>query len=212
MMDDRDAEPADPLPTGWVIVSTPRLRQRLNSVSETILFVPIVFVGGVPLLIETLFGEISVWGALLAIVSYLAVWFGVIVLAALWRSKVWVNFDSGQLRVGHKITELSDIDSAVLAVSSSRQVPSLSLQLRTGSHVRAVIPLRHRSDVLVTDDGQRRLLAELMNRTRIELPEDQHDPQKKFVRYNFPGHLDRDTAIDLVLHPPEAYEPLPISY
>jgi hypothetical protein len=44
------------------------------------------------------------------------------------------------------------------------------------------------------------------------LREDPHDPEKKFARYNFPGYVDRDTAIDLVLHPPEQYEPLPISY
>jgi hypothetical protein len=195
-----------------MIVSTPRLRQRLNAANEMILFAPIIFVGAVPPLVKLFFDEMSVWGSLLAMGVYVAVWFAVIILVTLWRSKVWVNLDTSQLRVGRKITELADIDSAVLAVGSNRRVPSLSLQLRVGGHVRAVIPLRHRSDVLLTDRSQRKLLAELVNRTRIELPHDPHDPGNKFARYNFPGHIDRDTAVDLILRTPEAYEPLPRSF
>lgn len=43
------------------------------------------------------------------------------------------------------------------------------------------------------------------------MPFSADDPKGRFAKYNFPGHVDRDTAIDLVLHTPKVGDPLPVS-
>lgn len=70
----REESPSDPLPSGWVMISAPPLRQRLGAVDEVILFVPVIFVGAVPPLLDILFGDITLWGALLALAAYLGLW------------------------------------------------------------------------------------------------------------------------------------------
>jgi hypothetical protein len=89
MTDDDDIAGTDPLPSGWVMVSAPPLRQRLSVVGNGSYLGILIFAGLSPTFSKIVFDEITVWGTLIVAAVYL----------------------------------------------SNREVPSLNLQLRKGSHL-----------------------------------------------------------------------------
>jgi hypothetical protein len=122
-----------------------------------------------------------------------------------------VDLSTDQLRVGRTIVELAAIDSAVLLPSELEHSSTLVLRLKSAGKTVTLVPLLRRNKVVLTE-AESALWAEVLARTRVAMPTSADDPKGRFARYNFPGHVDKDTAIDLLLNPPRSGDPLPISF
>ena len=123
----------------------------------------------------------------------------------------WVNLDTDQLRAGrHEPIPLSAVDRALIPVDPATRSDVLVLRL-TGRGARVEIVLRDRRGPSLGPDDTH-ALAEAVRRTAVAIPTTSYDPTGRFARYNFPGHVDRDSAVALVESPPAPGQPLPASW
>jgi hypothetical protein len=81
----------------------------------------------------------------------------------------------------------------------------------TAKEARVEIILRDRRGPRL-DGTSTWVLAEALRRTSVAMPTSAADPTGRFGRYNFPGHVGRDDAIELVERPPVPGAPLPASW
>jgi hypothetical protein len=116
-----------------------------------------------------------------------------------------------KLRCGRVVVELADIDRARLTVSGINRNSALDLHLSASGRFRFTVPLRV-GKTLVLQPITQRLLLGLLPQTSVAMPESQDDPTGKHARYNFPSHLTRDAAIEVVRNPPLPTDPLPIPW
>jgi hypothetical protein len=84
----------------------------------------------------------------------------------------------------------------------------LSLRLRAGRRQHLAVRLRNGS-VPAFDDHHRTVLADVLERSAITRPTSSFDPTGRFARFNFPGVLDKDGAIEVVRSPPGVGAPTP---
>jgi hypothetical protein len=200
------------MPTGWVRFGALTFRQRLSvsgSALIPILFVPLMLGG--PLALRPAMQSGGLWGIAAAVVGLIVVSVLILWVHAVLHPVPWVNLSTNELRSGKKSVPLASIDSAVLAVSTAKGPATLVLQIREGKKTWASVYLRKRHTALLSD-RDRELFAEVLRRTTIAMPYSADDPKGRFAKYNFPGHVDKDTAIDLVLHTPKVGDPLPVSF
>ena len=62
----------------------------------------------------------------------------------------------------------------------------------------------------VLDDANRELVAEILRRSSVTIPPaapDPYDPTGKFAWMDHPNNLNKEEAIEYVLHTPESGEP-----
>jgi hypothetical protein len=129
-----------------------------------------------------------------------------------------VNFESSLFRRGRRTIAMKDIQWARLVVAETQKSRSITLvfgfgKLHVGSEAfrRGVASYVVRTSRGKTPPPERaRLVAEVLRRSSIELPETPEDPTGKFTWFNFPGSITREQAIDIVLNPPAFGDPLPV--
>lgn len=151
------------------------------------------------------------WGLLIAVGTVVPV---VLVLYLVQRMRYpqpWVNFDTGELRAGRRVVPLADITWARLDLLDRKRAHTRMLTLRFGAEggPRASVRLRgrtgHTPSAAVTA-----VVAEIVQRSTIAVPQTPNDPTGRFARYNFPGSLSRADALDVVLNPPTIDDPAPV--
>jgi hypothetical protein len=199
------------MPNGWVRFGALTFWQRLSvsgSAVIPILFIPVTLAGQLALRPARDAG--GFWGIAAAVAGAVVLSFLIVWIHSLLHPVPWVNLGTNELRSGKVSVPLGSIDSAFLGVSTAKGPANLFLQLREGKRTWATIYLRKRHTVLLSEHD-RELFAEVLRRTSITMPYSADDPKGKFAKYNFPGHVDRDTAIDLVVHTPKVGDPLPVS-
>ncbi|RNE66455.1 hypothetical protein [Cryobacterium tepidiphilum] len=122
-----------------------------------------------------------------------------------------VDFEEGKLRVGHRTLALGDIDTASLVVFDKRGRRLMALSLGTMKGPSALVYLLG-ADGPVLSARDQAILVRLLEQTSIAMPTSPDDPTGRFARYTFPGHLDREAAIEVVRKPPAVGDQLPVSY
>ncbi len=199
------------MPPGWIRFGalTPWQRLTLSGwVLMPFLFIPLMF--GANLLFSVGFRRGGYWGVVASLLVVALVNVARIVVHSARHPAPWVNLEMNELRSGTKTVPLASIDNAVLVAAGSAKFASLVLQLRSGKTTITNVYIRQRSTIVLSE-RDRPVFAETLRRTAIAMPCNPDDPKGRFSRYNFPGHVDKETAIDLVLNTPKAGEPLPIS-
>ncbi len=140
-----------------------------------------------------------------------------VVAAAVWLSgggtgrHPLVKMAAQRMRVGRQVTDFSEIDTAL--VEGWRDGGRLDVFLEFGSSGSRLARVCLRSPLLpVLGHADRELVAQILRESSVQLPEVAHDRYDTTGRYDWmkrPSNLDRDQAIEYVLHTPE---PLPGSY
>jgi hypothetical protein len=121
----------------------------------------------------------------------------------------WADFDHDLLRVGRRTVAFGEVDWATLLAVPSSADRALIFSFGSAS-VRSVVVLRDRRG-RVLDEDVRGQIAEVLRRSAVHFPSSPYDPSGRFARFNFPNHLDREDAVELVLNPPGPADALPIS-
>ncbi|WP_105034074.1 hypothetical protein [Cryobacterium aureum] len=156
--------------------------------------------------------DISIWwGFLMALGAVVPVFLLLYLVQRLRYPQPWVNFDTSELRAGHRVVPLADIIWARLDMFDRQRAHTRMLTLRFGAEggPRASVRLRGRTaqtlPAAVTD-----VVAEIIRRSSIAVPQTPNDPSGRFARYNYPGALGRADALEVVLNPPTIDDPAPV--
>ncbi|WP_144874605.1 hypothetical protein [Microbacterium sp. 1.5R] len=169
------------------------------------------------LLLSTLFPLASLrldpvtWVSIVAGLALLAV---ILVVVLRRRSgQPLLSRDGARVRVGKREVPTADLISAM--AMPSRWEPdaterSLAIVLATAAKTRAVVTLRHRGRMALTDE-QTAALAAALEQSQIELPHDKDDPNGRFSRTLYPNYLTKRQAIEMVEYPPGDGEPLGVA-
>ena len=151
------------------------------------------------------------WGLLIAVGAVVPVVLALYLVQRMRYPQPWVNFCTGQLRAGSHVVPLANITWARLDMVDRHRTHTRMLTLRFGAEggPRASVRLRGRSGqtpaTVVTN-----VVAAVVRRSSIAVPQTPNDPSGRFARFNFPGSLDRADALNVVLHPPTIDEPAPV--
>ena len=120
--------------------------------------------------------------------------------------------DGSRMLVGKEEIPTAEVVTAM--VMASRWEPdatgrSVAVVLTTRGKARALIQLRERGHLALTED-QTRLLAMAIAQSGIELPRDKEDPRGRFSRSLYPNYLTKPEAMQFVEQPPGDGEALPV--
>jgi hypothetical protein len=138
--------------------------------------------------------------------------FGIIVaISRLINPRAFVKPAASMVRAGRKQAGYSEITSAQLFPGVSKGHPSLLLLLRAENKLRTPILLRDRKQ-RVLEPKIAALVLDLVRQSNIAMPVSPDDPRGRFARFNFPNNITKDEAVELVAHPPESVDKLPIPY
>jgi len=202
------------MPGGWVQLGAATVRDRAY-VSPTAVVVIAVLGHVVPGFVVRRLDDVVGTGQALLIV--LPVFLGVLVLVyvVLARSNPApeAHFERGELRVGAVVTTFDRLTSATLYAEPPVQKQGrsrITLAIAEPHGLTAYFPLRRRDRVLL-DERRRELIAEVIRRSAIDVPDSPYDPRRRFTRANFPGALTKDEAIELVRNVPTPGDALPLS-
>ncbi len=201
------------LPSGWVQLSATTLRERRavpgnvavigGSLVVDFVLIPLRWAssgGDVGVLVTTM--------VVLALIAGAVVWLCLPLLAPIGEA----NFDTGSVRWRRRRLAMSEVARATLLAPRGKGGRATSLTLWIGAVSGPKLPfVLTTGEKVVLDVRRRTLLAEVIRRSSIEYPTDPYDPKGKFTRFNFPGALTREEAMEVVLHPPGPGDPLPIS-
>jgi len=209
-MSETDASTAAKLPAGWL---------RLDRAGwwGTFAATPAngVLLAIVPLQLGSYIAQgldISFWWGLLISVGVAApVLLVLYVVHRLRYPQAWVNFDADQLRAGRRVVSLTDISWARLDLFDHRRRHNRMLTLRFGAEggPRASVRLRGRAGQTPAP-AVTAVLAHIVRCSSIAVPQTSDDPTGRFARYNFPGFLSREDALEVVLNPPTIDDPAPV--
>jgi hypothetical protein len=53
-------------------------------------------------------------------------------------------------------------------------------------------------------------VLDMLRQANIEMPVSPDDPKGRFARFNFPTNITKDEALEVMAHPPQPTDPLPI--
>lgn len=120
-----------------------------------------------------------------------------------------LNAAASTIRVGRKSVPYSGITSAQLLVASPKRQRSLHLLLRDDYGVRVVVLVRD-GKLRTLPPREAGLVQELVRQSNISMPTSHDDPTGRFARYNFPTHVTRAEALELLEHPPAFADAIPI--
>jgi len=143
------------------------------------------------------------------LVVVVLVWALTLLIARLSYPAARLNAATSVIRVGRKSVPYAGITSAQLLVANPRGRRALHLLLRDEYGVRVVVLVR---------DGQLRtlpprdaaLIQDMVRQSSIMMPTSHDDPTGRFARYNFPTHVTKTEALDLLEHPPAFADAIPI--
>ena len=134
----------------------------------------------------------------------------VVAIAAERSPAPYVNFDTDELRVKRRIVAFREIDEAKAWSINWEGVPDRFLRFGKAGGATASVRVRS-NDLPVISEFERQLVAEVLRRSNVRLPElefDRYDPTGRFARTKRPNHLTRDEAVEYVLNTPVDGEPL----
>ncbi|MCW4384773.1 hypothetical protein OH146_03185 [Salinibacterium sp. SYSU T00001] len=120
-----------------------------------------------------------------------------------------VSLEAGQIRVGKRTFSFEQVDAAFLYSLGRGDKRQVNLVLTSGKRKFLEFPIVVRRGQSSLPE-EREVMAEVLRRSSIAMPKDPNDPTGRFAHYNFPGHITREEAIDVVLHPPGPNDPLPV--
>lgn len=209
-MSESTAPTPEPLPAGWL---------RLDRAGwwGTFAVTPLngIMLGIVPINLGTTTArsfDISIWwGFLMALGAIVPVFLVLYLVQRLRYPQAWVSFDRNELRAGRRVVPLADIVWARLEMFDRKRAHTRMLTLRFGAEggPRASVRLRGRTaqtlPTAVTD-----IVAEIIRRSSIAVPQTPNDPTGRFARYNYPGSLGRADALEVVMNPPTIDDPAPV--
>lgn len=201
------------VPAGWVRLGALTFAQRLGVAAAARVWVLFgLLVVGAPFISSLLrfWGVDPSWSFVLGFAIAITVFAVIVFRAAVRHPTPLANFETDQVRSGRTTVFLRDIDTAVLIASHAVNARHLALHLKAGRRTAVIVPLLSRNRIVLGDE-ERMLWSEVLDRTRVAMPSNPDDPKGRFARYNFPGHMDKDTAIGVIMNTPKAGEPLPIS-
>lgn len=121
--------------------------------------------------------------------------------------------DATRFLVGEREFPVADIMSAMVMVSRwepDATARSLAIVFSARDRARAVVELRDRGHLALTEDETALLMA-AVERSRIDLPRDEEDPRGRFSRALYPNYLTKEEAAQMVERPPGDGDPLPVS-
>lgn len=209
-MVDIASESVEPLPQGWV---------RLHRGGWWSSFASVPMYGAVIAILPLNLGsfiargmEVSVWWTFpITLITVLPVFLLLYIVHRVRYPQAWVNFDTGQFRAGRRIVPLADITWARLEVLDRARAHNRMLTLRFGAEggPRASVRLRGRKG-RTPSGAVIDIVAAIVRRSNIAVPQTSDDPSGRFARYNFPGSLSREDALDVVLSPPTIDDPSPV--
>lgn len=133
---------------------------------------------------------------------------GVLVVVAMTTPQPVIDVAGGRLRVGRRTIPFENISWATLDAADTKRRRSLWLRFGDAGGLRTGMVLRTARGPAAEDSRAR--LAVVLERSSVRLPISKDDPEGKFARYNFPGSLTKQQAIDVVRNPPALGETLPI--
>ena len=205
---------SDSLPTGWV----PLVRNHwfadfmANGLWLGFVFPPVVLV------VHMVLNEASVENDVVLSLGFFGLVLVVVLLWYRFRPVPEANFQTNEVRRGRRTVAMSDIRWARLLVLETQKSRSITLQFGTGTlHVGAEALRQGIASYMVRASGgqtpsveRARIVAEVLRRSSIELPETPDDPTGKFTWFNFPGSITREQAIDVVVNPPAFGDPVPV--
>lgn len=126
-----------------------------------------------------------------------------------WRyPPAYVNPTTATVRAGRKRARYAEVTGAKILVSASRKRRSVTLVLLSEQKLRAAVVLRDARRNAI-DPAEAALVQDLVRQSNIVLPVSPDDPKGRFARYNFPGCLSLEDALEIVGHPPAPTDPLP---
>ena len=135
----------------------------------------------------------------------------VVLLQSRHAPRPFANFDCSELRLGKRTIPMSEITWAQLFLWERKRSRSVRLMFGTASKLQVgFLLVGSRGSTL--DAGTARLVAEVLRRSEVAMPVDQYDPKGRFAKTNFPTHLTREEAVDVVLTPPVHGTELPIPF
>jgi hypothetical protein len=208
--DEPDRPQAAHTPLGWVSIG----ERRWWTMWSNVQWIFVVLIAGNVVNISVSLArlwEVPFPVAVLASLGVLAVVLAVVTVVhhRRWPS-VAVSLGTGELRAGGRVIPLASVTAAQFGfVPIRKRDPVLTLRLLSGEKARAEVLLRDRRGHGLPAE-QQQVLAEAIRRTAVAMSVWRDDPSGRFARYNFPGHIDRDDAVAVVLHPPRAGEALPV--
>ncbi|MBX0301782.1 hypothetical protein K2F54_17600 [Cryobacterium sp. 1639] len=112
------------------------------------------------------------------------------------------------IRAGRKRARYAEVTGAKILVSTSKKRRSVTLVLLSEQKLRGAVVLRDARQNVI-DPAEAALLQDLVRQSNIALPVSPDDPKGRFTRYNFPGYLTKEDALEIVAHPPAPADPLP---
>jgi hypothetical protein len=200
--------PADP---GWVHIGAADWRSMLlvaTTPSFGVLFLVqiAVHIGG-PLLRGS--PSALVVNGVTVLLIVIAV--GVLVATVLLTNGAWVNVSRREIRSGlQRAVPFAAVDQAKLVPLRARGERPLRLELFAGRRRCGNFLIRSRTGEPLAAESRVRLLA-VIDGSSITLPSAPEDPSGRFTRYNFPNHVGKDDALELVRTPPGPDDQHPIS-
>jgi hypothetical protein len=190
------------LPSGWVPLGASSWWQRITAITvipTAIITVQIglqaMIVSGwvdrdITILERVLIGLI---GALVPVLLVVAV-------ARLRTPRPSVNFDTGEIRFGRRTIPMSDVRFAKHLVVVTKRGRSDGIVFGAAPRLEAAFRVRQ-TDGTALDPDTARLVVEVLRRSSVVMPSSRYDPTGRFAKHNFPSHLSREEAIELVLRP-----------
>ncbi|MFD3444551.1 hypothetical protein ACFDTO_08130 [Microbacteriaceae bacterium 4G12] len=135
----------------------------------------------------------------------------IVLLQSRHAPRPFANFDRSELRLGKRTVPMSEIVWAQLYVWERKRSRSVRLMFGTASKLQVgFVLVGSRGPAL--DEDTVRLVAEVLRRSEVAMPVDQYDPKGRFAKTNFPTHLTRDEAVEVVRTPPVLGTDLPIPF
>jgi hypothetical protein len=204
------------LPRGWVKLRSPSTRRLIWSTPPPgrIGFGAVLVIIGVQFFIRGAMDwvfDASGWPGIVVVVIALSL---ALVSVFLFRSpgSEWArfNFDESLMRDGSTKTPFDQLTDATFLTIQHRDHTDSYLGLGRSAEKSSYVRVRspHLPEL---DEASRELVAEVLRRSPIRIPEskpDPFDPAGKFGWMDHPNSLTREEAIDFVLHTPESGEPV----
>jgi hypothetical protein len=204
------------LPSGWVPIDGASYQRTFTTFFPKLVVIRIALgaLAATALVVYATTGWIAdhspVDYVLAAYMLVLAVTGGVALVRVLPRPTPEVSFDAGEVRVGRTVLPFGSLTEA--GYFPLPRKGSVDHTLRLGPHGTVGIVVTLSSESRPTPGaGTRDLLAEIIRRSAVGIPEqkpDPYDPTGKFASLDHPGLLTRDEAVDFVLNTPPSGEPV----
>jgi hypothetical protein len=139
----------------------------------------------------------------------LLAWVLTLALARTLYPAAGLNAASSTVRVGRKTVPYSGITSAQLLVASPKARRALHLLLQDDYGMRVVVLVRD-GKLRTLPPREACLVQDLVRQSSIAMPTSHDDPTGRFARYNFPTHVSKAEALELLEHPPAFTDAIPI--